>query len=1068
MSNIPKSKHIVGNESNVFTNCNLSTTSANGRLISINEIYLAMAGNPKGEINLFKSNNNIPPNLRNNSTISLEKSNILDFEFSPFENNILSFGNENKSVYIIKIKEENKKIILDSSMKYQKHKNKVNFVKFNPVASNIICSSTTFGEVNIWDSIKFEPCIKFPEFKGYPTSVYWAPDGNLVGISTKKKFFNIFDTRQKKCILEKQFNEFNGKLVFDWIDSNIIVALGPNNKNERIVGLFDIRNQNKELNSYSHKVIDKESSSAIPLVDKELKFIYTVGKDKTPINIYEYSGSDLKMIYSYPVSQSNQFSVLYPRKYLDKKNFEIDRIIRSDKNIDYISFKIPKEEILYPDEESGKPLMSCKEWIEGKRMDQINLNEINNKKANLNNDNKNIIKKELNMSKDKENIIKKELKPKEEQKEDKNEIITKEETNKKTNNKENSKIMNKFKNPKEESIKLKNDINKKEERINFQQKETNLLKKIKEENDTSKKQQKDLNEKHNNILNELNENIKETEHLKNEQEATKSEKIKGGKNINELKEKYEKKKKNYENMKKENEEKDNKIKELLDKIKINEVKISKSENNIRTKDDIIGEYKKIIEENKIYMDNTKIEIEEKDTIINNKQNQIDELNIAKKKIEEESEKYKNEINNKNKEIDELKKQLKEENEQNKKLEDQINDININYEKKLRINEEFSKEIENYKNNISKFQLKFQEQKEKEEKYIEKINNYEQMIMKNNQEFNDKFNILEKENREKLSELESQNQQLKTKFDNIIIEKDNIIQDKENKIKNLENEIKYKNELIEKNENIITELKDELNQINDELAIKKEDIKKLNIGINNITAREIKKEKEIESLKGIYENKHKEELKKVNESLNEEFEEKLGKIKKEYDDKYKRKKNYDFEFIKIIKEIQIYLKHDIEEYSYECLNKSKLVLNINEGNKMAELKIALKNNGYKKWPLDSKLKIVKPSDFNIYDKILNPQNPNQYKTYILKIDNLENYPVGEYKAYLEFYSDGKNYGEKIEIKINIRENNERKKIIKEFKKEYNLDDKEYSDEKVLEILKNNDFDYIKSFSSMFNN
>ena len=70
-----------------------------------------MAWKSIGELNIVKSNN-IPVNLSSNSSISLiEKSNILDIEFSPFENNILSFGSENKSVYIIKIKEENKKII---------------------------------------------------------------------------------------------------------------------------------------------------------------------------------------------------------------------------------------------------------------------------------------------------------------------------------------------------------------------------------------------------------------------------------------------------------------------------------------------------------------------------------------------------------------------------------------------------------------------------------------------------------------------------------------------------------------------------------------------------------------------------------------------------------------------------------------------------------------------------------------------------------------------------------------------------------------------------------------------
>ena len=69
MNNIQKSKNIAGNEINAFTNCNLSKTSTEGRLISINEKYLAMAWKSIGELNIVKSNN-IPVNLSSNSSIS--------------------------------------------------------------------------------------------------------------------------------------------------------------------------------------------------------------------------------------------------------------------------------------------------------------------------------------------------------------------------------------------------------------------------------------------------------------------------------------------------------------------------------------------------------------------------------------------------------------------------------------------------------------------------------------------------------------------------------------------------------------------------------------------------------------------------------------------------------------------------------------------------------------------------------------------------------------------------------------------------------------------------------------
>ena len=170
--NPQKAKNIVSKETKFMSNCSLSTTSTEGRLISVNEKYLAMAWRFRGEINIVDSNNSKNSNANNFiKTKEKDNSNILDIEFSPFDTNILSFTNENNSVIINKIVEENQKIILDKYDIYKKHTSKVNFVNFNPVASNIICSSTLFREVHIWDSIKFELYKELPKFENNPTSL---------------------------------------------------------------------------------------------------------------------------------------------------------------------------------------------------------------------------------------------------------------------------------------------------------------------------------------------------------------------------------------------------------------------------------------------------------------------------------------------------------------------------------------------------------------------------------------------------------------------------------------------------------------------------------------------------------------------------------------------------------------------------------------------------------------------------------------------------------------------------------------------------------------------------------
>ena len=392
MSN-KKLKNIVSEEKKQISNCDFSKIKTDGRLISINEKYLAIAQNSPGVINIIDSND--LNNLSKNNMISTnDKSNILDMEFSPFDSNILAYSTENKSVIISKIDEKDKKITLSSFDTFQRHQKKVNMVSFNPVASNIMSSGTLYGEVYIWDSTNLKEIYReLPKTSQNLTSLLWAPDGKSIGISTKKGVLNIFDIRENKYYIQNQIEGFSDsttdKIYFNWIDSNNIVALGHNKKKERIMCLFDIRKQvqNRKIKGYSSIKIDNAKADCIPFVNHELKLIYAVGKDTSKINICDYSSSNLeKLTHQINVQESNVYSVMYPRKFLDKKKHEIDRIVRSNKdsnNIYYVTIKIPEKNSgfdgdLYPKNESGRPLYTEKIWkeiIEGKIKDKIINND---------------------------------------------------------------------------------------------------------------------------------------------------------------------------------------------------------------------------------------------------------------------------------------------------------------------------------------------------------------------------------------------------------------------------------------------------------------------------------------------------------------------------------------------------------------------------------------------------------------------------------------------------------------------------------------------------------------------
>ena len=119
---------LEGKEENEnFTNCLLSSVSTEGRLFSINEEFLAMSWKDKGEIVVL--NSSCPFQIKlDQPRIKGPQSFIKDLEFSPFDNSILASSNEDNSVLLWKIPEE--QITQNITKEFQIYKDHNDIVNF--------------------------------------------------------------------------------------------------------------------------------------------------------------------------------------------------------------------------------------------------------------------------------------------------------------------------------------------------------------------------------------------------------------------------------------------------------------------------------------------------------------------------------------------------------------------------------------------------------------------------------------------------------------------------------------------------------------------------------------------------------------------------------------------------------------------------------------------------------------------------------------------------------------------------------------------------------------------------
>jgi len=175
------------------------------------------------------------------------------------------------------------------------------------------------------------------------------------------------------------------------------------------------------------------------------------------------------------------------------------------------------------------------------------------------------------------------------------------------------------------------------------------------------------------------------------------------------------------------------------------------------------------------------------------------------------------------------------------------------------------------------------------------------------------------------------------------------------------------------------------------------------------------------------------------------------------------------------DFSIFSTRNIKYYSYECTNNFNLAIYSYEGVNESNIEVVIKNNGTFDWPENNAKLIFKDnSDIKGENVTLKPQKCGEELKYEVKFKNLGKLKEGEYKSYLKFEVNGETIGEDLILKNMIIKNPENQEDeinkymdkIKEFRENFGLEENDHSDEKLLDVLKENDFNQELAFSALF--
>ena len=355
----------------------------------------------------------------------------------------------------------------------------------------------------------------------------------------------------------------------------------------------------------------------------------------------------------------------------------------------------------------------------------------------------------------------------------------------------------------------------------------------------------------------------------------------------------------------------------------------------------------------------------------------------------------------------------------------------------------------------------------EEDYVKKINNLKLKV-------NEEKKIMEDE----IKKLKNENSNLKKEID----KQKNDVTKMQLENKQLKNEVK---KITEDNEKQIKgdvkekeELKKEIKNLKMKIAELEENIKKNKIKNQNSEKQDICENSSFKEKLDEIKKKYQEEM---NEKYTNIINEKMKEIQKSIlsDIKQENSKMLDIylkqiEDLKGIKkgetENKIIAKEKIDNnkkkmFSYELLSDEKdlikKIVEFEEEEICFELEI--KNNGDEPWPKNGKARLIidNNTEERIEDVELDGLKPNQVQN--IKINfNVEDVESGEKNYTFYFNINGKFYGEPIVLKLNVEENEK----VSQFRENFFLAKKDYSDRVLYDKLKEADFNMGEAFDNLF--
>lgn len=307
---------------------------------------------------------------------------ITDFDFNPFDDNMLVSASEDLTLKVWQIPDGGlKEHLREPLLTLEGHGKKVMFNTFNRSAGHIIASCAFDMKTKVWNIADQAEAFSI-DIPDQAWCLKWNYNGSLLAQTYKDKMLRVIDPRASTFAAETKAHEGSKATKLEWVGSpsdadecHKIITTGFSSQAERQIAIWDLRkfSSSEPAEPLNLLVLDTGTGALFPFYDPGTGMAYFCGKGDANVRYFEMVKEDpyIHFISNFESRNPQKGFDFMPKRSVDTTKHEVMKYLKLEANaIVPVSFKVPRkseafQEDLFPDCPSQEPAMSPDDWVGG-------------------------------------------------------------------------------------------------------------------------------------------------------------------------------------------------------------------------------------------------------------------------------------------------------------------------------------------------------------------------------------------------------------------------------------------------------------------------------------------------------------------------------------------------------------------------------------------------------------------------------------------------------------------------------------------------------------------------------